>query len=343
MQSQAKRDDPCSVTVTNNASSPRADTETVREIFAEIDGTAALADGQWANKRGAQRRPLRAMCTVRHVAPNGSDVVTTAGATRDISQTGISFISHTHFARGGSVHIKLAMSTGVSRGVTGTVVFSRVVRDGWYLTGIRFEPCDDARLTGSDEEEESTEAQSGKHSTKGHEPSVENEQQVVVGARDRALRLLSSAASTGVHSKEGVDRIILLSASRDHTIRRASVPALLQIGPPSGSIGLAELLKDPNPEIQVEAAEALGHMGSESAIEPLRDLLTHDDPEIALRVAAVLGRLGDRSGLGIVRRCMAKRSPHARSAVRTLGIITGQRFRLNDAGIAEARRQLKKL
>jgi hypothetical protein len=317
--------------------------ETICEVLAEIDSAAALADGQWANKRGAQRRSLRVMCTVRHVAPNGSDVTTTAGATRDISETGISLISRAHFARGGPVHIILAMSIGDSRSVTGTVVFSRNVREGWYLTGIRFEPCDDARLKECNQKEESTEARSGKDTAKGHEPSVENEQQAVVGARDRALRLLHSAASTGVSSKEVVGKIILLSASRDHVIRRASVPALLQIGPPSGSIGLVELLRDPNPEIQVEAAEALGHLRSESAIEPLKDLLAHDDPEIALRVAAVLGRLGNRSGVGIVRRCLAKGSPHARSAVRTLGIITGQRFRLNDAGIAEARRQLKKL
>jgi len=331
------------VTAANGAGSTKPEAETVHEVLVELERASALSKGQWTDKRNARRRQLRVACTIRRVASDGASVVTTQGVVRDIGQSGLSFVSRDHFVRGKPLHMVLAVTSERSTSVTGAVVYSRIIRDEWYLTGVRFEACSDNRITDVAQDKEWSAAPAQGDTAQPCEPDSHDEQQTVSSARERALRLLNSAATAGVGSKETVDKIIVLSGSRDHAVRRASIPALIQVGPPHGVIGLVELLKDPNPEIQVEAAEALGHMRAETAIEQLKELLAHKNPEVALRVAAVLGRLNDRSGLGAVRRYLAKGNPHVRTAVRTLGIITGRRFRLNDAGFAEARRELKKL
>ena len=331
------------MTAANGAGSTKPEAETVHEVLADLEHSSAQSNGQWGEKRNAQRRQLRVACTIRYVAPDGASVVTSQGVVRDIGQSGLSFVSRDHLMRGKPLQIVLAVTSERSTSVTGAVVYSRIIRDEWHLTGVRFEACSDDRITDVAQDKESSPARAQGDAAQPCEPDSHDEQQTVSSARDRALRLLNSATTAGISSKETVDKIIVLSGSRDHTVRRASIPALTQIGRPNGVIGLVDLLKDPNSEIQVEAAEALGHMKAETATEQLKELLAHKDPEVTLRVAAVLGRLNDRSGLGTVRRYLAKGNPHVRTAVRTLGIITGRRFRLNDAGFAEALRELKKL
>jgi HEAT repeat protein len=154
---------------------------------------------------------------------------------------------------------------------------------------------------------------------------------------------LAYAAASKYATRDTVNKVTLLSASDDHVVRSAAIPALVKIGGPEGKMGLERLLQDPNPKVQVEAAEGLGQLNAHSEIDAIKELLRHKKPEVALRVAAVLGRLGDRSGIAVVRRYIPTDNPHTRDAVRTFGIILGCKFRLNDQGIAEARRCLKKL
>jgi hypothetical protein len=320
----------------------RADTvdlRLIREVLAELNRTADLDAEQWADKRAAERRRLTIACKIRYLAPDGASVLTIDGHTRDVSVEGIGFIAQRHFRRSTPLHMMISANANKAKCLTGIVVYSRVVRDGMYLTGIRFAPREIAKLTedakGQDNPIDSKECgQPIGDNLDAHKPE---------GARERSLRFLNSAATTGISSNNQIDKIVVLSGSDDHEIRRAAVSALMQITSAAGRMGLEAMLRDPNSDIQVEAAEALGNLDARTAIDPLTELLKHKKPEVALRIAAVLGRLGDRSGIAVIRRHLAKNSPHARAAARALGVIVGRQFRLNSAGIAEARLHLKKL
>jgi hypothetical protein len=321
------------------------DEQQVREILAEVNRSSALEEGQWTDKRDAPRRRLDIACTVRYLGPDGGAVHAAEGQTRDISGRGLSFVSRQHFRRATALLITVISAGGQSRRLTGTVVYSRVVREGWYLTGTRFVPIENSPLASAAAEVQSPSSTAAESERLPDAAGGDDEPQTQDGSHERSLRFLNSAASSGVSSNRQVDKIIVLSASRDHNLRRATIPALMQVTSPAGRMGLEGLLRDPNSEIQVEAAEALGNISARASIEPLKELLSHKKSDVALRVAEVLGRLGDRSGLAVVRRYLFQRADDtsARAAARTLGVIVGRRFRLNAEGIAEARRYMKKL
>jgi hypothetical protein len=335
----------------------------VLDLLAELDRTSATEEGRWANKRRDQRRRVRVPCRVRYLAPNGQTVCTAAGHTRDVSLRGLGFVMEAHFARGAPLEVTITLGECKTRRVSGRVVYSRFLRDGWHLTGIRFEPIGLGQLE-SDGARASADApstqgmvpqalqyaapagtpQAGPRSGDDRSDQTVNQKARLKGSnRDKSLRALALAASLKRNSREALTKVLLLSASDDHVVRRAAIPALLQIAGPEAKEGLVRLLEDVNPQIQIEAAEALGQLNAKTAIEPIRRLLRHEKVDVTLRAAAVLGRLDDRSGLTVVRHYLAKDNPHTRDAVRTLGIIMGRRFRLNEQGIAEARREIARL
>jgi len=319
-----------------------AGVDEIQHILADIDRESASASAKWANKRNSPRRRVELSCNVRFLAPDGAKVQYVDGQVRDISESGIGIVTRRHFARGAALFLTLHLAQDKTRNITARVVFSRVVREGWYLTGARFEAVSEKLLAQGSSGEAGTGAANladrGNYvqSSAAGGPSAG-------GPRDRAMRLLAAASSSGPASKDAVNRILFLSGSSDHVVRRASIPALMQITGANGRMALEALLSDPNGEIQAEAAEALGAVGAFASREHIKKLLPHKDPEVALRAAAALGRLDDRSGLPVVRRYLQKDDPCTRLAVRTLGIIVGRKFRLNSDGIAEARRCLKSL
>ncbi|UCE58753.1 MAG: HEAT repeat domain-containing protein [Phycisphaerales bacterium] len=313
------------------------------ELLTDLDRGSALSEGRWADKRRATRRRVRLPCTVRFLMPDGETVLTMEAHTRDISRSGLGFVTRKHFTRSAPVLIVIESHKGKPRKLTGKVAYSRVVQENWYLTGVEFEVFDCGHL-----ERDSAERRSGDASAKaqrGHQanPISEASEGRKVGSRERALRSLAYAGSSKITSRQAINKVELLAASDDHVVRRAAIPALMQIPGAEGRDSLLRMLADSNWEIQVEAAEALGSMGAKDAIAQLKKLLMHRKAEVALRVAAVLGRLGDRSGLSVVSRYLPKDNPHTREAVRVFGIITGKRFRLSGEGIAQARQELAKL
>ncbi len=327
-----------------NTGGVAADAQAIRGVLAEIERAAALDTGQWADKRDKVRRRINTACTVRYTAPDGDALLSVEGQTRDISGAGLGFVSCQHFRRGAPLYIMVSGKGGQTKRLTGTVVYSRLVKEHWYLTGVKFVPIgehDPAPQAGDSQPVRG--AGLGAGTRPPRPPKGRDEEQTRNSTRERTLRFLASASSSGITSKTQINKIIVLSTSDDHVVRRATIPALMQITSPAGRLGLESLLNDPNSQIQVEAAEALGGIGARETIESLKELLKHKKPDVALRVATVLGRLGDKSGIAVVRRYLPKGNPHARDAARALGVIVGRKFRLNSDGITEARRYLKKL
>ncbi len=361
IQSRVRSDEGFTMMGSGTGRTETVNVQEVRELLAEIDRVSGAEEDRWANKRRTERRRIRVPCTVRYLATDGETVCVVDAHTRDVSSEGIGLVSTEHFARSTGVCVKIAVGEGKNRKLAGRVVYSRLIREGWYLSGVKFQTLRCPRLE-SDEAEAgpsgspepksapSPKATSRPNRTPPHandDPStaqtMEQPNRLKGSTRDRALRMLALTSSLKRDSRDTLNKVILLSASEDHVIRNATIPALLQIGGPEARDGLVRLLEDVNPQIQVEAAEALGQLNARAAIEPLKRLLKHQQADIALRVAAVLGRMEDRSGINVVRSLLAKDNPRTRDAVRTLGIIIGRKFRLNEQGIAEARRELKKL
>ncbi len=160
-------------------------------------------------------------------------------------------------------------------------------------------------------------------------------------ARDSALRFLEGVARRGVESNDGLAKVIHLTLSPDHLVRKACVSALLQIPGEQAQVALVTLLNDINPQTQAMAADALGKLEATMAVSPLKGLLESRNGELALRAAAALGRLKDRSGLPVAIRYLRRDGPHTRLAALAFGMIVGQQFHVNDDGVAKARRYLK--
>jgi HEAT repeat protein len=107
-------------------------------------------------------------------------------------------------------------------------------------------------------------------------------------------------------------------------------------------MALVDLIKDPNPAIQIEAAETAGKLQIADAVPTLVEVLEHQNDEVALRAAAALGRMGNRQGLPTVLQLLRLDHKNTRLAALALGLIVGQRFRLNNLGVKQARIYAKK-
>ena len=120
----------------------------VRALLADVDALARRRGGRWAEKRGNDRRQFQVDCVIRYFAADGHSVIAASGATRDISFGGLGFVSPEHFLRRTEVLVLVQTSEGDVKHLSGKVVYSRRVGEGWYLTGMRFAPLEGADLAG---------------------------------------------------------------------------------------------------------------------------------------------------------------------------------------------------
>ena len=262
--------------------------------------------------------------------------------TRDVSAGGLGFVAPQHFLRRTELLALVKTADGNVKRLTGHVVYSRRAEEGWYLTGMKFGPVDNAALS-RDASAISAPAETrvGRATPKDSRPVRVGNPDPPVTKRQRELGILAAAGAARTHSKECVARVVVLSLSPDHEVRRAAIPVLMQIGGQDGIASLIGLLDDCNPTIQGEAADALGQIRAVQAVGPLRRLLHHQDEDIALRAAEALARAEDRSGLRVVLRVLWNDAPRNRRAARALGVMVGQDFRPNPEGVAAARRYAK--
>ena len=311
------------------------------EILAEIDGNATGRVEKWTEKRRSERKRIRLECVVRYIFPQTDTARTATGRTRDLSTTGMAVLSDIHFLRRTSVAITVPLHDGRKKQVCGKVTYSRLVREGWFLTGIQFGPVTDKRLTT---------AQNGPVAGNGigdggREQSKSSPRRPTPTKtrtnRDRALATLSAVRIAKSHTREAMTNLAAMSVSQDHVIRKATIPVFLELGNRDGVLGLIGLLKDANSDIQGDAADALGALRAPEATSALKKLTKTGDAKAALRAATALGRLGDRSGLALVVGYLKEGGQHAKLAARALGAIVGQDFRPTRQGVAAARRYAK--
>lgn len=304
----------------------------ILDMLLEVDEQASREDSRWAEKRVHVRKTARIPCEVRFIGPDGESVLYTLGRTREVAAGGLSFLSRQHFARRCGIVVTLSLSGGKVRSLSARVVYSRWLREGWYLTGVQFCAAEDPRLDPRNYSQVVVrEARFG-----NEEDPVEEDDKVP--SRQRVLRFLAMVSAAHRRTKTMVAKVVMASMSSDHVVRRASIPVLQSIAGREGLTCLVSMLRDSNSEIQGEAAEALGMMGHPEALEPLQQLLHHEDDAVAVRAAEALARLGSWSGKHVILRLLILEGPVSRRAARALGLLVGRDFRPNAEGVEQARK-----
>jgi len=159
--------------------------------------------------------------------------------------------------------------------------------------------------------------------------------------RQKALSAAAAAAVLGKRSSafETLNIIRLLSHS-DPKIRTGAIQSLTQIGGRDVIAPLCRCLNDPDHDVRYAACQALGQLRAHDARAVLVDAL--QDPIASVRCAAAvaLSWMGDRSGLPMVAKLLKLSGRHQTEALRSLNLITGQRFPFTPSGIKDAQRWL---
>lgn len=307
----------------------------ILEMLLEVDEQSARQDSRWSEKRAYARKTARIPCEIRFIGLDGESVLYTTGRTREISAGGLSFLSRQHFARRAGVLVTLSIIDGKIRSLSAKVVYSRCVREGWFLTGVQFGTSEDPRL------DPRNYSQVVAKEVEYDKQKRADEEDGKLTPRRRMLQILAMASIPSQRTKGMVAKVVMASMSPDHIIRRASIPVLQSIAGREGVVCLISVLRDSNPVIQGEAAEALGMLGNSEALEPLQRLLPHRDDGVAIRAAEALARLGNWSGKQVVCRLLAREGPASRRAARALGLLVNRDFRPNAEGVEQARRYLQ--
>lgn len=329
------------MTIGDSGSACEADMQEISQILEEIELASQTGENQWTDKRVAPRRRARLECKVRFLSPDGEIVLDTSGWTRDISRTGLGFVTREHFARKAQLSARVQVSNSPPRTLTGTVVYSRIVNDGWYLTGMKFESVSDKRLMIFEKVVSSSSTIIPVKKPRKSAETMKQEIQKSKGDRhSQLLRMLKSVASSGTRSRDKINEVLLCTSSSNYEIRRASVHACMQLPREEAITALITMLEDVKDTIRAEAAEALGCLGGSFATQPLKKLLKSSNPEVSLRAAGALGRIGDQSGLSIIANILQTDNAHTRLAAMCFGAAVGHNFRPNSQGIEEARRYL---
>jgi len=307
----------------------------IQGLLEEVDEQSGRQESRWTEKRSHVRRPMRTFCEIRFIGPDGETVLYTVGKSREISAGGMSLLSREHFARHAHVLVTLSVLPGKRRSLPAKVVYSRAVRERWYLTGVQFAPSSDDRLSAESYDRITPlEAMSLRAAA---QPGEETER----SNRRRMLQILATASLPGQRSKHLIAKVVLASMCSDHVIRRAAIPVLLSLGGKEPTLALISMLNDSNPLIQGEAAEALGMIGASQAIQPLREMLRQRDDNLTLRAAEALARMGDWSGKGVIIRLLLREGLASRRAARALGFLVGRDFRASAEGVEEAREYIR--
>ncbi len=117
-----------------------------------VDAQAKRLGQKRSNQRRRQRRRLRATCSIRFLARDGSTVLIAAGKTRDISRSGLGLLTNRHLSRDAAVHVQVRLADGKEFNLAGEVAYVRAVKGEWCLIGVRFRKLRDELLLPPSEE-----------------------------------------------------------------------------------------------------------------------------------------------------------------------------------------------
>jgi|GEM_PF-1111032 len=157
-------------------------------------------------------------------------------------------------------------------------------------------------------------------------------------------RKLSGAAADilGIRRAPGDNlKIIRLLNSSDPAIRSGAIKNLAQMRGSDAISAISNCLKDPDAQVRIEACKALGKMRAHPARQKLYDAVNDSNPLVCCAAAEALGFMGDKFGLPHIVKILRKKSPHQLDALKSLNIITRNKFSISARGVKEAIRWIK--
>ncbi|MBI4578652.1 MAG: PilZ domain-containing protein [Planctomycetes bacterium] len=116
--------------------------QTLDELLEELDTkgrqqhVGEQAEGYWVCQRKYPRYAFRANCTVRFLSPAGTEVVSLAGRTRNLSRGGLGILVKHVFRSGEAIEVELQLPNQPIMFMAGVVQFARYAGRGYHEVGI---------------------------------------------------------------------------------------------------------------------------------------------------------------------------------------------------------------
>ena len=122
------------------------DEQTAARLLNLLDSRACRRKVECCQTRKSERRRLRVPCRIRFLARDRTTVLETTGKTRDISRTGLGLLCQRHLAKNTIVHVVVQGPDRKDFNLTGVVMHSRALQEGWYFVGMKFQKLPDDPL-----------------------------------------------------------------------------------------------------------------------------------------------------------------------------------------------------
>ena len=152
----------------------------------------------------------------------------------------------------------------------------------------------------------------------------------------------AAAALSGRASAVDIVNVTALLKNADPLTRQGAVKNLALMGGPQAIAAIARALYDPNADVRIASCKALGTMRAHAAKCQLLDTLNDNDPTVCCAAAEALAIMGDKTGLPHLARIVCTPGPQRWRALRSLNRLARTDFALDDVGLAEAKRWLKR-
>lgn len=147
------------------------------------------------------------------------------------------------------------------------------------------------------------------------DPDAEDE----LEALGEALVVLVRTAPTDVVA-DAIDLLVDRMHGGAESVRRTVARAFVAVGRPQDFSRMAQLLKDPSPQVRRLAVEGLTRLDSGEAAEPLRLALADESPLVRIACAAALGGSRSEDALEDLGRLVRDEDPRVRAAaLRAIG------------------------
>ena len=154
---------------------------------------------------------------------------------------------------------------------------------------------------------------------------------------------MAAAAINLTASTKSVGELLLLLSHSNTAIRVSAVESLCQKRGIEAINGIASRLTDADYRVRIAACNALGKMRAHTARRQLYDTLYDKNPLVCCVAAAALSIMGDKIGLPHVVRHLRTSGLHRLEALKSLNVIAGRNFPLNQKGVEQAIRWLDSL
>ena len=160
--------------------------------------------------------------------------------------------------------------------------------------------------------------------------------------RQQSLSGAAAAVVAGRSRPVDVINVASLLRNRDPLTRKGAIKNLADMGGSHAIHAIARALCDASSEVRISACAALGRMRAHAAKAQLLDTLNDADPVVCCAAAEALGIMGDKTGLPHLAKMVCSPGPQRWRALRSLGRLSDSNFPIDDVGLAQAKRWLKR-